>query len=202
MAWKSLRPRCTQVLIFESSVCSQLNCCASICLFISFESVKVVEWVHAVFVHTQQALVEKIWVHASRNLHSNRRALTPTMMASLFPLLTSDISCGLTGWFYFPSRPQGGPTQEAGPGSVDPALPQVYAPPPSYPPQGQGPSASVGRLPPLDFSSAHASSEYPEHPQLRVYQGPQMDGAEALPSSNTVRTAWGRKSYHNRRCLP
>uniref|UniRef100_A0A3Q3WTV7 RNA binding protein fox-1 homolog n=1 Tax=Mola mola TaxID=94237 RepID=A0A3Q3WTV7_MOLML len=85
----------------------------------------------------------------------------------------------------YPSIVQGGPTQEAGPGSGDPALPQVYAPPPSYPPQGQGPSASVGRLPPLDFSSAHASSEYPEHPQLRVYQGPQMDGAEALPSSNT-----------------
>jgi len=85
----------------------------------------------------------------------------------------------------YPSIVQGGPTQEAGPGSGDPALPQVYAPPPSYPPPGQGQPASAGRLPPLDFSSAHASSEYPEHPQLRVYQGPQHDGAETLASSNT-----------------
>ncbi|KAM8735609.1 RNA binding protein fox-1 homolog 1-like isoform 1-T1 [Acanthopagrus schlegelii] len=85
----------------------------------------------------------------------------------------------------YPSIVQGGPTQEAGPGSGDPALSQVYAPPPSYPPPGQGPPTSAGRLPPLDFSSAHASSEYPEHPQLRVYQGPQLDGAEALTSSNT-----------------
>ncbi|XP_042279696.1 RNA binding protein fox-1 homolog 1-like [Thunnus maccoyii] len=85
----------------------------------------------------------------------------------------------------YPSIVQGGPTQEAGPGSGDPALPQVYAPPPSYPPPGQGQPASAGRLPPLDFSSAHASSEYPEHPQLRVYQGPQHDGAETLTSSNT-----------------
>ncbi|KAM7383366.1 hypothetical protein PAMP_003026 [Pampus punctatissimus] len=79
----------------------------------------------------------------------------------------------------------GGPTQEAGQGSGDPALPQVYAQPPSYPPPGQGPPTSAGRLPPLDFSSAHASSEYPEHPQLRVYQGPQHDGADTLASSNT-----------------
>uniref|UniRef100_A0A4W6D343 RNA binding protein fox-1 homolog n=1 Tax=Lates calcarifer TaxID=8187 RepID=A0A4W6D343_LATCA len=70
----------------------------------------------------------------------------------------------------YPSIVQGGPTQEAGPGSGDPALPQVYAPPPSYPPPGQGPPTSAGRLPPLDFTSAHPSSEYPEHPQLRVYQ--------------------------------
>ncbi|KAI3361083.1 hypothetical protein L3Q82_013291 [Scortum barcoo] len=85
----------------------------------------------------------------------------------------------------YPSIVQGGPTQEAGPGSGDPTLPQVYAPPPSYPPPGQGPPTSAGRLPPLDFSSAHATSEYPEHPQLRVYQGPQHDGAETLASSNT-----------------
>uniref|UniRef100_UPI0037E7819D RNA binding protein fox-1 homolog 1-like isoform X2 n=1 Tax=Semicossyphus pulcher TaxID=241346 RepID=UPI0037E7819D len=85
----------------------------------------------------------------------------------------------------YPSIVQGGPTQEAGPGSGDPSLPQVYAPPPSYPPPGQGPPTSAGRLPPLDFGSAHASSEYPEHPQLRVYQGPQHDGTEVLTSSNT-----------------
>uniref|UniRef100_A0A3B4U244 RNA binding protein fox-1 homolog n=1 Tax=Seriola dumerili TaxID=41447 RepID=A0A3B4U244_SERDU len=86
----------------------------------------------------------------------------------------------------YPSIVQGGPTQEAGPGSSDPALPQVYAPPPSYPPPGQGPPTSAGRLPPLDFSSAHPTSEYPEHAQLRVYQGPQHDGgAETLTSSTT-----------------
>lgn len=85
----------------------------------------------------------------------------------------------------YPSIVQGGPTQEAGPGSSDPTLPQVYAPPPTYPPQGQGPSASMGRLPPLDFGSTHAASDYPEHPQLRVYQGPQLEGAEALTSSST-----------------
>ncbi|XP_058504596.1 RNA binding protein fox-1 homolog 1-like isoform X1 [Solea solea] len=83
----------------------------------------------------------------------------------------------------YPSLVQGGPSQEAGPGSGDPALPQVYAQPPSYPPPGQGPPTSAGRLPPLDFSSAHPGSEYPEHPQLRVYQGPQLDGAETLTSS-------------------
>ncbi|XP_062421606.1 RNA binding protein fox-1 homolog 1-like isoform X1 [Pungitius pungitius] len=85
----------------------------------------------------------------------------------------------------YPSLVQGGPSQEAGPGSVDPSLSQVYAPPPSYPPPGQGPPTSASRLPPLDFTSAHHSSEYPEHPQLRVYQGPQLDGAEPLTSSNT-----------------
>ncbi|KAK2844673.1 hypothetical protein Q5P01_011332 [Channa striata] len=79
----------------------------------------------------------------------------------------------------------GGPSQEAGPGSGDPALPQVYAPPPPYPPPGQGPPTSAGRLPPLDFNSAHTGSEYPEHPQLRVYQGPQHEGAETLTSSTT-----------------
>ncbi|XP_068998748.1 RNA binding protein fox-1 homolog 1-like [Embiotoca jacksoni] len=85
----------------------------------------------------------------------------------------------------YPGLLQGGPTQEAGPGSGDPSLPQVYAAPPSYPPPGQGPPTSAGRLPTLDFSSAHPSSEYPEHPQLRVYQGPQHDGADTLTSSNT-----------------
>uniref|UniRef100_A0A665VSH3 RNA binding protein fox-1 homolog n=1 Tax=Echeneis naucrates TaxID=173247 RepID=A0A665VSH3_ECHNA len=86
----------------------------------------------------------------------------------------------------YPSIVQGGPTQEAGPGSSDPALPQVYAPPPSYPPPGQGPPTSAGRLPPpLDFSPAHATSEYPEHAQLRVYQGPQHEGAEPLASSTS-----------------
>ncbi|KAL6109393.1 uncharacterized protein ACO6RY_12533 [Pungitius sinensis] len=85
----------------------------------------------------------------------------------------------------YPGLVQGGPSQEAGPGSVDPSLSQVYAPPPSYPPPGQGPPTSASRLPPLDFTSAHHSSEYPEHPQLRVYQGPQLDGAEPLTSSNT-----------------
>ncbi|XP_029694598.1 RNA binding protein fox-1 homolog 1-like [Takifugu rubripes] len=85
----------------------------------------------------------------------------------------------------YPSIVQGGPAQEAGPGSGDPALPQVYAPPASYAQQGQGPSTSVGRLPPLEFNSAHASSEYSEHPQLRVYQGPQLEGAEHLTSGST-----------------
>uniref|UniRef100_A0A3P9LYN6 RNA binding protein fox-1 homolog n=1 Tax=Oryzias latipes TaxID=8090 RepID=A0A3P9LYN6_ORYLA len=85
----------------------------------------------------------------------------------------------------YPSIVQGAPAQEAGPGSGDPALPPVYAPPPSYPPPTQGPPASASRLPTLDFSSAHASSEYPEHPQLRVYQGPQLEGADSLASTNT-----------------
>nr|XP_057940265.1 RNA binding protein fox-1 homolog 1-like isoform X2 [Doryrhamphus excisus] len=85
----------------------------------------------------------------------------------------------------YPSLVQGGPAQEAGPGGADPALPQVYAPAPSYPTPGQGAATSGGRLPPLDFSSTHPSSEYPEHPQLRVYQGPQLEGAEPLAPSNT-----------------
>uniref|UniRef100_A0A3Q3JH55 RNA binding protein fox-1 homolog n=1 Tax=Monopterus albus TaxID=43700 RepID=A0A3Q3JH55_MONAL len=71
----------------------------------------------------------------------------------------------------YPSIVQGGPTQEAVPGSGDPAL--------------QGPPTSAGRLPPLDFSSAHPSSEYADHPQLRVYQGPQHEGAESLTPSTT-----------------
>ncbi|XP_019724602.1 RNA binding protein fox-1 homolog 1-like isoform X1 [Hippocampus comes] len=85
----------------------------------------------------------------------------------------------------YPSIVQGGPTQEAGPGGPDPTLPQVFAAPPSYPAPGQGPATPAGRLPPLDFSSAHPSSEYPEHAQLRVYQGPQLEGAEPLASGNT-----------------
>uniref|UniRef100_A0A3P9NQ70 RNA binding protein fox-1 homolog n=1 Tax=Poecilia reticulata TaxID=8081 RepID=A0A3P9NQ70_POERE len=83
----------------------------------------------------------------------------------------------------YPSIVQGGPAQEAGAGSADPALPQVYAPPPSYPPPTQGPPTSASRLPTLDFSSH--SSDYPEHPQLRVYQGPQLEGADTLTPSNT-----------------
>ncbi|KAM9723009.1 RNA binding protein fox-1 homolog 1-like isoform 3-T3 [Menidia menidia] len=79
----------------------------------------------------------------------------------------------------------GGPTQEGGPGSGDPSLQQVYAPPPSYPPPGQAPPTSAGRLPTLDFTSAHPSAEYPEHAQLRVYQGPQLEGADSLTSGNT-----------------
>jgi len=82
---------------------------------------------------------------------------------------------------------QGGPGQEAGPGSGDPNLSQVYAPPPSYPPPGQCPPTSAGRLP-LEFTSAHPGSEYAEHPQLRIYQGPQLEGAEVLTSSHAVRT--------------
>ncbi|MEQ2174412.1 RNA binding protein fox-1 1-like [Goodea atripinnis] len=84
----------------------------------------------------------------------------------------------------YPSIVQGGPAQEAGAGSADPALPQVYAPPPSYPPPSQGPPTSASRLPTLDFSSTHQSSDYPEHPQLRVYQGPQHEGADTLTPSN------------------
>ncbi|XP_061771262.1 RNA binding protein fox-1 homolog 1-like isoform X2 [Nerophis ophidion] len=85
----------------------------------------------------------------------------------------------------YPGMVQGGPTQEAGPGGADPALSQVYAPPPSYPVPGQGSATSAGRLPPLEFAPAHPASEYPERPQLRVYQGPQLEGAEPLMSSGT-----------------
>lgn len=84
----------------------------------------------------------------------------------------------------YPSLVQGGPGQEGGPGSGDPNMPQVYAPPPSYPPPGQAPPTPGGRLPPLDFSPVHASSEYPEHHQLRVYQGPQHEGAESLAANS------------------
>ncbi|KAG7270148.1 hypothetical protein CRUP_027218 [Coryphaenoides rupestris] len=82
-----------------------------------------------------------------------------------------------------------GPGQEAIQGGADPSLPQVYAPPPAYPPPGQGPPTVAGRLPPLDFSPAHAAVEYPEHPQhaqLRVYQGPLHEGAESLVSNNAA----------------
>ncbi|KAK2855303.1 hypothetical protein Q7C36_007172 [Tachysurus vachellii] len=85
----------------------------------------------------------------------------------------------------YPSLVQGGPAQEAGPGSNDPALTQVYAAPPSYPPPGQAPPTPTARLPPLDFSSAHSSSDYPDHHQLRVYQSSQHEGAETIPVNNT-----------------
>ncbi|XP_076010866.1 RNA binding protein fox-1 homolog 1-like [Genypterus blacodes] len=84
----------------------------------------------------------------------------------------------------YSSLVQGGPAQEAIPGSGDPTLTQVYAQPPSYPPPGQGPPTSAGRLPPLDFGATLSSSEYPEHPQLRVYQGPQHEGADTLAPVN------------------
>ncbi|KAJ8005100.1 hypothetical protein DPEC_G00143150 [Dallia pectoralis] len=79
----------------------------------------------------------------------------------------------------------GGPAQEAGPGSGDPTLPQVYAQPPSYLQQGQAPPTSAGRLPSLDFTSAQPNSEYPEHHQVRVYQGPQHQGVDTLSSNST-----------------
>ncbi|XP_077455807.1 RNA binding protein fox-1 homolog 1-like [Stigmatopora argus] len=85
----------------------------------------------------------------------------------------------------YPGLVQGGPAQEAGPGGADPALQQVYGAPPPYPPPGQCPVSSAGMLPPLDFSPAHPSSEYPEHAHLRVFQGPQLEGAEPLPTTNT-----------------
>uniref|UniRef100_A0A4W5QLU7 RNA binding protein fox-1 homolog n=1 Tax=Hucho hucho TaxID=62062 RepID=A0A4W5QLU7_9TELE len=85
----------------------------------------------------------------------------------------------------YPSLVQGGPGQEAGPGSGDPTLPQVYAQPPSYPPPGQAPPTPAGRLPPLDYSPAHPNSEYQEHHQLRVYQGPQHEGADTLAANST-----------------
>ncbi|XP_035617563.1 RNA binding protein fox-1 homolog 1-like isoform X2 [Oncorhynchus keta] len=85
----------------------------------------------------------------------------------------------------YPSLVQGGPGQEAGPGSGDPTLSQVYAQPPSYPPPGQAPPTPAGRLPPLDYSPAHPNSEYQEHHQLRVYQGPQHEGADTLAAIST-----------------
>ncbi|MFT7815897.1 RNA binding protein fox-1 homolog 1-like isoform X1 [Arapaima gigas] len=85
----------------------------------------------------------------------------------------------------YPSIVQGAPAQEAGPGSGDPTLPQVYAPPPTYPAPGQAPPTPAGRLPPLDFSPAHPGSEYPEHHQLRVYQSSQHEGAESIAASGT-----------------
>ncbi|XP_065154371.1 RNA binding protein fox-1 homolog 1-like isoform X1 [Paramisgurnus dabryanus] len=85
----------------------------------------------------------------------------------------------------YPSLVQGAAAQEAGPGSGDPSLPQVYAPPPSYATPGQAPPTSAARLPPLDFSSAHPSSEYPDHHHLRVYQGPQQELQESVTANNT-----------------
>ncbi|XDV40466.1 hypothetical protein PO909_009549 [Leuciscus waleckii] len=79
----------------------------------------------------------------------------------------------------------GAGAQEAGPGSGDPSLPQVYAQPPSYPPPGQAPPTPAARLPPLDFTAAHPNPEYADHHQLRVYQGPQHDGTESIPANNT-----------------
>ncbi|XP_039536082.1 RNA binding protein fox-1 homolog 1-like isoform X2 [Pimephales promelas] len=79
----------------------------------------------------------------------------------------------------------GAAAQEAGPGNGDPSLPQVYAQPPSYPPPGQAPPTPAARLPALDFTAAHPNSEYADHHQLRVYQGPQHDGTESLPANNT-----------------
>ncbi|KTF84146.1 hypothetical protein cypCar_00028083 [Cyprinus carpio] len=84
----------------------------------------------------------------------------------------------------YPSIVQGAAAQEAGPGNGDPSLPQVYAQPPSYPPPGQGPPTHTARLPPLDFSAAHPNSEYSDHHQLRVYQGPQHDGTESITTNN------------------
>ncbi|XP_010883172.1 RNA binding protein fox-1 homolog 1-like isoform X6 [Esox lucius] len=85
----------------------------------------------------------------------------------------------------YPSLVQGGPAQEAGPGSGDPALPPVYAQPPSYLPPGQAPPTPAGRLPSLDFTTAQPNPEYPEHHQIRVYQGPQHQGADTLASNST-----------------
>uniref|UniRef100_A0A673FP66 RNA binding protein fox-1 homolog n=1 Tax=Sinocyclocheilus rhinocerous TaxID=307959 RepID=A0A673FP66_9TELE len=85
----------------------------------------------------------------------------------------------------YPSIVQGAAAQEAGPGNGDPSLSQVYAPPPSYPPPGQGPPTPAARLPPLDFSAAHPNSEYSDHHQLRVYQGSQHDGTESITANNT-----------------
>lgn len=140
----------------------------------------------------------KIWVSRQTPPYcGTRRAKTVTwrcLNVWLFCRLVLTTVPPHPNYFRFPLN-QGAPTQEAGPGSSDPAMPQVYAPPPTYPPQGQGPSASVGRLPPLDFSSTHAASDYAEHPQLRVYQGPQLEGAEALTSSSTVGAASQNKTW-------
>ncbi|KAM6967720.1 RNA binding protein fox-1 homolog 1-like [Aplochiton taeniatus] len=105
---------------------------------------------------------------------------SPTMILQPYglPVYPQTASC-------YPGIVQGGPPQEAGPGSGDPSLPQVYAQPSPYPPQGQAPPSSAGRLPPLDFSPAHPSSEYPDHHHLRVYQGPQHEGVEPLTANST-----------------
>ncbi|XP_069039114.1 RNA binding protein fox-1 homolog 1-like [Lepisosteus oculatus] len=85
----------------------------------------------------------------------------------------------------YPSLVQGAPAQEAGPGSADPTLPQVYAPPPAYPPPGQAPPTPAGRLPPLDFGSAHPGSDYQDHHQLRVFPSSQHDSAEGIGAPST-----------------
>ncbi|XP_052346105.1 RNA binding protein fox-1 homolog 1-like isoform X3 [Oncorhynchus keta] len=105
---------------------------------------------------------------------------TPTMILQPYglPVYPQGAQC-------YPSLVQGGPGQEACPGSGDPTLPQVYAQPPSYPPPGQAPPTPAGRLPPLDYSPAHPNSEYQEHHQLRVYQGPQHEGADTLAAIST-----------------
>ncbi|XP_056618348.1 RNA binding protein fox-1 homolog 1-like isoform X2 [Triplophysa dalaica] len=77
----------------------------------------------------------------------------------------------------------GAAAQEAGPGNGDPSLPQVYAPPPSYPPHGQPQPTTAAMLPPLDFSGTHTSPEYPDHHQLRVYQTSQLDGTESVTNN-------------------
>ncbi|XP_057197034.1 RNA binding protein fox-1 homolog 1-like isoform X2 [Triplophysa rosa] len=85
----------------------------------------------------------------------------------------------------YPGLVQGAAAQEAGPGNGDPSLPQVYAPPPSYPPPGQAQPTPAAMLPPLDFSGTHTSPEYPDHHQLRVYQTSQLDGTESVTTNNT-----------------
>lgn len=84
----------------------------------------------------------------------------------------------------YPSIVQGTPTQEGGAASGDPTLPQVYAPPPTYPAPGQGPPTPAGRLPPLDFSPAHAGADYPDHHQLRVFQSSQLEGPDSLSANS------------------
>lgn len=106
---------------------------------------------------------------------------------SLLMLLTVCVSHRLSPYCSSFSH-QGTPTQEGGPTSGDPSLPQVYAPPPSYPPPGQGPPTPAGRLPALDFSPAHPSSDYQEHHQLRVFQGSQHEGPDSLSANSTVRS--------------
>ncbi|KAJ8392824.1 hypothetical protein AAFF_G00070280 [Aldrovandia affinis] len=104
---------------------------------------------------------------------------SPTMILQPYglPVYSQTASC-------YPGIVQGAPTQEGGPGSADPSLTQVYAPPPSYPPPGQLPPTSSGRLQPLDFSPAHPGSEYQEHHQLRIYQNSQLEGADSLVANS------------------
>ncbi|XP_066568869.1 RNA binding protein fox-1 homolog 1-like [Amia ocellicauda] len=79
----------------------------------------------------------------------------------------------------YPGLVQGGPAQEAGPGSADPSLSQVYAPPPAYPPPGQVPPPQAGRLQPLEFNPTHSGQDqFQEHHQLRVYQTGHSDSTD------------------------